>query len=35
MMADKKIREAKGQILEYAYDLWVEKNRNLHPLGEG
>ena len=28
-------KEAKGQILEYAYDLWVEKNRNLHPLGEG
>ena len=27
--------EAKGQILEYAYDLWVEKNRNLNPFGEG
>lgn len=26
-------KEAKSQILDYAYDLWVEKNRDLNSVG--
>ena len=28
-------KEAKSQILDYAYDLWVEKNRGLKSVGQG
>jgi len=27
-------KEAKGKILDYAYDLWVDKNRNLNSMGQ-